>query len=95
MNLSRPKRPWSPFIPLLAALFLPPALPAQDHHGALRGVVEDSRGALVPGAKVLVHAVDSSVQREAITDDHGQFRLEDLPPSTYHVVVKANGFAIA
>jgi hypothetical protein len=74
---------------------LPFALQAQNPRGSLRGMVQDSSGAAVPAAKIVVRAVDSSIQREATSDDHGEFRFEDLPPGTYHVAVNATGFAEA
>ncbi len=78
------------------SLFLSPfELPAQNPYGALRGTVEDASGAAVPSAKIVVHAADSSLQREATSDNRGEFRIEDLLPGTYHLVVNAKGFAEA
>jgi len=85
------------FLPLLflILLFLPPELLAQNPRGTLRGTIEDPSGASIPSAKIVVHAADSSLQREATSDSRGEFRVEDLLPGTYHVVVNANGFAEA
>jgi hypothetical protein len=80
------------FLFLVLAL-LPAALRAQNSRGTLRGVVQDSSGAVVPGAKIAVQATESSLQREATTNDRGEFRIEDLLPGTYHVTVSAKGFA--
>jgi hypothetical protein len=74
---------------------LPFALLAQYSRGSLRGVVQDISGAAVPGAKLAVQAADSSLQRETVTDQRGEFRIEDLLPGTYHLAVNANGFAEA
>jgi len=49
----------------------------------------------VPAATVTVQAVGSSLKRETRTDDHGEFRLSQLLPGTYHIVVGAKGFAEA
>jgi hypothetical protein len=83
-----------PFL-FLALLFVPRESLAQNPHGTLRGTVADASGAVIPSAKIVVHASDSSLQREATSDDHGEFRIADLPPGTYHLVVNANGFAEA
>jgi len=85
------------FLPLLflALLVLPSELLAQNPRGTLRGVIEDATGAVIPSAKIVVHATDSSLQREATSDERGEFRIEDIPPGTYHVVVNAKGFAEA
>jgi outer membrane receptor protein involved in Fe transport len=37
----------------------------------------------------------SSLKREIKSDDHGEFRLNELLPGTYHLVVNARGFAEA
>ena len=74
---------------------LPFALLAQNPRGSLRGTVQDASGAAVPSAKIVVRAADSSLQREATSDDRGEFRIADLPPGTYHLVVNAKGFAEA
>src|ERR1700687_1932731 len=81
---------WLPF-----ALLLPSALLAQDPHGSLRGVVQDASGGRVPSAKIVVHALDSSLEPEATASDRGDFRIDGLLPSTYRVSVDANGFAQA
>jgi len=83
---------------LLALLFLallPAALCAQNSRGTLRGVVQDSNGGRVPAAKIVIHAAESSLQREATSDSRGEFRLDDLVPGTYQTRVSAPGFAEA
>ena len=79
------------FIFLLAAI----SLSAQNPRGALVGTVQDPTGARVASAKIEIKAVDSSVDRTTITDDQGQFRMEDLLPGPYHLIVNARGFAEA
>jgi hypothetical protein len=49
----------------------------------------------VTSAKVFVQAADSSLQREAQTGDRGEFRINDLPPGSYQLIVNAGGFAKA
>jgi hypothetical protein len=91
-----------PVLSLSIALLLcmgPGLLPfmvlAQNPRGSLRGIVQDASGAGVPGAKIVVKAADSSMQREASSDSQGEFRLDDLLPGTYQAVVRATGFAAA
>jgi hypothetical protein len=79
---------------LLFAL-LPFAASAQNPRGSLRGMVQDSSGAAIPAARILVRAVDSSLQREASSDAYGEFRIDDLLPGAYRVTVEAKGFAEA
>jgi hypothetical protein len=68
---------------------------AQNPTGSLRGVVQDSSGARVVGARITVQSAGSSVSRKAVADDRGDFRIEGLPPGRHHVVVVAKGFADA
>lgn len=68
---------------------------AQNPRGALRGLVQDTSGARVGSAKISLQAVDSPSQREITTDEHGEFRIEDLQPGEYRVTVQAPGFAEA
>jgi Carboxypeptidase regulatory-like domain len=68
---------------------------AQSLGGSLRGVVEDSHGSHIPAATITVHLRASSIARTASCDDHGSFRIDDLPPGLYGVTVKAQGFADA
>ncbi len=80
---------------LTAALIVAPALYAQNPRGSLRGAVQDPTGARVPGAKIVLQSVDSSMKREAVSEDRGEFRLDDVLPGAYRMTVSATGFAPA
>ena len=80
---------------LLAFSLLPVALLAQNPRGALRGTVQDSSGGRIISARVTVEGVGFPLQRQATTNDRGEFRFDDLPAGTYHISVKATGFAAA
>lgn len=80
---------------LVATLFLIGQLLAQSPRGSLRGAVQDTSGARVAGAKILAEAADSSLHREAESEDRGEFRIDDLTPGNYHITVSASGFADA
>jgi outer membrane receptor protein involved in Fe transport len=68
---------------------------AQNPRGTLRGTVEDSTGARVPGVAVVVRSQQSDAERTAKSGEHGDFRIEDLSPGKYHIAVNAPGFAKA
>ncbi|HET8921439.1 MAG TPA: carboxypeptidase regulatory-like domain-containing protein [Candidatus Acidoferrum sp.] len=76
-------------------LLLPSVAVSQIPRGALRGVVQDARGGRIPSAKIVVRAAESSFEHEASADERGEFRIENLFPGTYHVVVSARGFGEA
>ena len=80
---------------LTSFALLPLAVFAQNPRGSLRGAVQDASGAAVPAARIAVQAADTSLQREVTSNDRGEFRIDDLPPGTYHLVVNAKGFAEA
>jgi Carboxypeptidase regulatory-like domain len=68
---------------------------AQNPRGTLRGEVRDASGSRVVGAKVVVNSEPLSVTRETQTDERGEFRIEELPASSYRLTVNATGFAEA
>ncbi len=91
-----PHRPFpTSLLLLILLLFLPFDSFAQNPRGALRGTVQDASGGRISSAKVVVQAPDSSLEREASTGPDGDFRIDDLFPGTYHVMVTADGFAEA
>lgn len=73
----------------------PVSLEAQNPLGALRGTILDASGGRVPAARVVVSAANSAIQREAKSDESGEFRMDDLQPGSYRITVQANGFAEA
>src|SRR5579864_488034 len=64
---------------------------AQNSRGSLTGTVNDSSGARVVSAKVVVKAADSALERTTTTDNRGEFRVDDLLPGAYTVTVNALG----
>jgi hypothetical protein len=78
------------FVTLLTA-----NLHAQNSRGSLRGTVQDATGARISSAKIVAQLSGSSIQREAASEDRGEFRLDDLQPGNYHITISAKGFAPA
>lgn len=66
------------------------AISAQERVGTLRGVVRDISGRPIRGAEVI--ASGNSVTRTAMTNDQGQFRIENLQPGKYEVHPDKAGF---
>ncbi|HEY1658565.1 MAG TPA: carboxypeptidase regulatory-like domain-containing protein [Candidatus Sulfotelmatobacter sp.] len=79
---------------LTSVIFLAATVYAQNSRGSLRGTVQDTSGARVASARVVVQLAGSSVQREAESVG-GEFRLDDLLPGSYRVTITAAGFASA
>ncbi|MGP8094394.1 MAG: carboxypeptidase regulatory-like domain-containing protein [Candidatus Sulfotelmatobacter sp.] len=61
----------------------------------MRGTIQDASGARIPSAKIVAQSADSSLRREATSEDRGEFRMDDLLPGAYHITVSAQGFAQA
>ena len=80
---------------LVSVATLASILHAQNPRGSLRGTVQDATGARIPAAKIVVQSADSSLQREAVSEDRGEFRLDDLLPGAYRITVSAASFAPA
>jgi Carboxypeptidase regulatory-like domain/TonB dependent receptor len=80
---------------VVSTFVLATALFGQNPRGSLRGTVQDPTGARIASAKIVVQSAGSSLQREAATEDRGEFRLDDLVPGAYRITVTATGFAPA
>jgi hypothetical protein len=65
---------------------------AQVTSGTIFGAVQDSTGAVIPGAKITAAARTIGVTRTVISGNNGTFSLPNMPAGTYQLTVKANGF---
>jgi len=80
---------------LIAFAIAPLIAHAQSSTGTLLGEVQDSKGARITSATVVINTQDQSIKRQATTNSRGEFRFENVPPGPYHVVVSSSGFAEA
>lgn len=79
----------------LSAVILFPAL-CLAQFGAVAGVVRDSSGAALPGVTVEASSpVLIEKSRTAVSDDSGQYRVEQLRPGTYTVTFTLPSFGTA
>jgi len=60
--------------------------------GSITGEVEDASGAVVPGAVVTAHNLDTDVNTSTKTNAAGSYRIEFLPIGHYTVTIEASGF---
>jgi len=70
-----------------------PAKAQLGNAGSIEGVVKDSSGGVVAGAKVEISFPVTGYQRETTTGKDGTFRFSNVPFNPYHLVVTAPGFA--
>ena len=59
----------------------------------IQGVVQDSSGAVVPGAQITVRNVATGVERNVETNAEGRYRALGLAPGEYEITVAMSGFA--
>src|SRR5437868_8447574 len=60
---------------------------------SITGTVEDSTGAVVPGAKVEIRNPVSGLVRNTTSDNTGSYSIPNLPLNPYHLTVTATVFA--
>src|SRR4051812_36812445 len=78
-------------LPFLLLLFVAGCF-AQGVTGTITGVVKDPTGAVIPGAAVTAHNVGTGADSRATTDDTGSYRIANLAPGEYTIIVEAPGF---
>ena len=67
-------------------------LEAQTVTARLEGVVQDTSGALIPGAKLSAVDLKTQERREIFSTSQGAFSFPSLKPGTYTLTVEAKGF---
>jgi hypothetical protein len=76
---------------LMASFLMGLAVSAQQGM-TLSGTVQDQDGGVIPGAKVTLTNSTTGEIRDAVADDGGGFRFENLAPGKYSLKGKAKGF---
>src|SRR3989304_2924645 len=70
-------------------------LQAQGVAGAIQGTVQDSSGAVIPGATVTATNAETGLKRSVASSSVGFYLLSNLPPGRYRVEVQLSGFQTA
>jgi hypothetical protein len=78
---------------LLLAFTLLPAASAQETTGAIQGTITDPSGAVVAGATITATGDKLIQPATAISDSHGFYRLNALPPGKYTLAVTGQGMS--
>jgi hypothetical protein len=92
--MKRTCRNLSPFVlaVLLVAMAVPPAALGQKDSGGVAGIVRDSAGAVVPGAKISVKDVDRGTETVVTTSAQGEYAASPLKIGRYSVTAEKAGF---
>jgi len=77
---------------ILCLLILSAATVRADVTGTIQGVVHDSSGAVVGGAKIVATNVQTNLEQETVSASDGAYRVLALPAGTYKLTVTASGF---
>jgi hypothetical protein len=60
--------------------------------GSILGTITDSTGAVIPNAKISVTDIDRGIEKTALTNNVGAYRIDFLLAGNYKVSVSAPGF---
>src|SRR5579871_4197345 len=77
---------------LAVALLLPAALIAQSYFGTVSGILTDTTGAVVQGAKVTLIDEQKGYKFSGTSDSSGRYLFASIPPGLYTVSVEMQGF---
>jgi len=75
-----------------ALIFFALRTPAQSSSSGVNGVVTDTSGAVVSGAKVTLVNVGTNVERDTVSNATGDYFFTEVPPARYTLTFSATGF---
>lgn len=78
---------------LLLFLFAVVPIMAQTDRGTITGVVTDSSGGRVVGAKIAIRSNSTDLERITKTNGSGAYTVASLSTSTYQIKIEAPGFS--
>jgi hypothetical protein len=87
-----PKQLWIPAILLLIASMGSNLFAQLTSDASLQGVIKDSTGAVVAGARVKLESTATGVTRETSTNPTGEYRFDLVPAGMYKVTISMAGF---
>jgi len=65
---------------------------AQANRATITGAITDSSGAVIPNAEVKAANDGTKVATKTVSNDRGIYSLLNLPPGTYTITAKRDGF---
>jgi hypothetical protein len=96
------RRPSLLLFALVIAFFIPslcvnwagglPAVYAQSATATLSGIIIDERSAVIAGVSITLLSNSKALERHATTDDNGSFIFPLLPPDSYIIRARRDGF---
>jgi hypothetical protein len=80
-----------PLLSIALSLLAAPAF-AQFDTAQLSGTIQDSSGAVLPGADVVLVAESTRLERRAVTNDAGLYTFANVPVGDYRINATLDGF---
>lgn len=59
---------------------------------SVNGVIRDQAGAVIPGATILLHSVETSVEHSSVSNNAGEYVILNITPGRYTIQTTARGF---
>ncbi len=84
---------WVGAVVFLALAMISGTALAQSTFGSVRGVAQDTTGAILPDTQVTLHSLDENTDRVVKADSDGNFILENVKAGQYSVRAIHDGFA--
>jgi hypothetical protein len=78
---------------LFLLLLFPLSAPAQTTVSTIEGTIKDAQGSMVSGAQVVVKSPALGIERTAISDVDGFYRITALPAGNYSLTISHTGFS--
>src|SRR6266481_724806 len=69
------------------------ALAISGAAGSIQGKLTDKNSAVIVNATIELHNVVTGLSRSTTSDATGNYTFLNVPPNSYHMVIKANGYA--
>jgi Carboxypeptidase regulatory-like domain len=73
-------------------LLLASSASAQVSSASVNGVIRDPKGAVIPGANIVLTSVDTSVEHTSVSNGAGDYVFLNITPGRYTLTASAQGF---
>jgi Carboxypeptidase regulatory-like domain len=73
-------------------LLLAGSASAQVSSASVNGVIRDPKGAVIPGANIVLTSVDTSVEHTSVSNGAGDYVFLNITPGRYTLTASAQGF---
>src|SRR5215467_6939386 len=79
---------------LLFGLAIPARAQLGQANGGIRGVITDTSGGAIHNAAIKARNLDTGFERDATSNERGEYEVPLLPIGVYKVDVSASGFSL-